>query len=148
MRKFWLIPLLILSACAGIEANRQQAEQAGQGDPIATLLAFTAGDLTVALADAQANNDTIAIPCWAKLLEKVKTLGDKSATVGQVAGAFSAFQKKRDILNNPNSQSIQNDLTIACAPLVMDERQTILAIAAKVGIRGGAAALTGGIALP
>lgn len=150
IRSIAILSLCLLAACAGIEANRQQAEEAGQGDPVATLLAFTAGDLTVALADARASNDMISAPCWEKLLEKVRSLGDKTATVGQVAGAFSAFQKKRDVLNNPNSQGIQNELTVACAPLIMDERQTILAIAAKVGVRGALVAGTGGLlpALP
>ncbi|MEK6591550.1 MAG: hypothetical protein AABZ67_00575 [Pseudomonadota bacterium] len=132
---------LVMASCGGIQANREQAKLAatdaeGDVDPVKFLLAFTAADLTVALADARAHNDTVSAPCWEKLLEKVKGLGDPQATVGQVAGAFSAFQKKRDLLNSPNSQNTHNELTIACAPLIMDERQAILAIAGKVGVRG------------
>lgn len=147
MVRFWqyviaitaLIVLAIsVNGCSGIAANlaaaKQTAAEDGEADAAEVLLQFTANDLQFALADAKAHNDIIASLCWEKLLETVKTI-QAGGTIGQAApGAFSVFQKKRNIQRFGQSQERQ-EITIACAPLVSDERRTILRIAGLVGIK-------------
>ena len=134
---------VILGGCGftkNLEAAKQEAAADGEVESGEVLLLFTAADLRFALADAKSHNDTIAAQCWEKLLDTVAKI-QEGGTVGQAApGAFSAFQKKRNIQRFGQSQERQ-EITIACAPLVSDERRTILRIAGLVGLK----VLSGGL---
>lgn len=118
-------------------------------DPLAVIQKFTETDLTAALADATANNDTAAINCYTALLPIVKS--GVANPLPTSLGGFQLLQKARDLktmlsnLQSPNGPLAQ--LNIACAPLVLDVQNTMVLL----GVVGGGVALTGGaggLALP
>lgn len=106
--------------------------------PVAALQQFTLTDAQNALADAQANHDTVAANCYVALAAAIKA--QAPATAVPVSGVLSAFQKLRDL-----QQGVQVGLpalNIPCAPLVLDTQQTLL----KLGLGVGAAAVLGPLA--
>lgn len=118
---------------------------AGTGSPItastnpaAALQQFTLTDVQNALADAQANHDTVAANCYTALEAAIKA--QAPATAVPVTGVLSAFQKMRDL-----QQGVQVGLpalNIPCAPLVLSTQQTLL----KLGLGAGAVAVLGPMA--
>lgn len=110
-----LIPALFL-ALAGCAAASGGGPAASSGpDPIAQVAQFTVADLTAADADAVANNDAISHACYPALIQFVHSLPSSNAGT-TVLGAFSAFQKARD-LRNAVSAGVPLYLTMGCGPL-------------------------------
>lgn len=107
-----------------------------QNSSLSDLAKFTVADLQAADADAVANNDAVAHACYPALEQFVQSLPTSGGTV---AGAFSAFQKTRDLANGVKA-GLPTYLKIGCAPLVMDEQQLINQLAL---IGAGAAATSG-----
>lgn len=107
-------------------------------DPIAALQTFTVSDLQAALADAQGQTppDTTAATCYAALIPIVSS--NVQNPLPTTKGAFILFQKGRDLIANANA--IKSDLTggalnTACAPLVLSAENTIIMLAAQVGVK-------------
>ena len=121
------------------------SESAAKQNPAAILQQFTLGDLQNALADAQAQTppDMIASNCYQQLITVVQSPAVNP--LPSQLGAFSAFQKARDLKNivvalqTPNGPLAQ--LNVACAPLVVDLNTTLV----NLGIIGGAVVGTGGL---
>lgn len=118
-------------------------------NPISVIQTFTENDLQAALADAQANNDTVSAPCYQALLTLAKTNIANPFPTG--FGAFQALQKARDAKALLASIQSQNgpltNLNVACAPLILDAQTTLV----QLGIlTGGVVAVgaSGGLALP
>jgi hypothetical protein len=109
---------------------------------IQQLATFTEADLAAADADAVANNDVIAHACYPALTKFIKSLPNPGGTVG---GAFSAFQKARD-LGNTAQAGVPTYLTLGCGPLVVDT-ETLLAKLAAMGAGAAGAVMTGGASL-
>lgn len=115
-----VITIAALFACAAaLAACSTTAPASGAAtttpDPIAQISQFTAADLEAAEADAVANNDTVAAACYPALEKFVKSLpGANGSTT--VAGAFSAFQKARDVRNSV-AAGVPVYLTMGCGPL-------------------------------
>jgi hypothetical protein len=127
---------------------------AGAAAPAATPLQglgqFVTADLQNALSIAQANSDTVAAQCYQYLIPQVaaaqKQLGTLAPT--NISGGFSAFEAGRVAVTNVKGlvNGIPAGLNIACAPLVLDAGNTLVGLAAKVGVTialpaGGLAAL-------
>lgn len=112
-------------------------------NPIAVLQAFTTADLQAALADATANQDTLSVTCYNALIPLVSS---NVSPLSPPSGAFSAFQKARDLktllANLQSSNGPLASLNVACAPLILDTQNTLLGL----GIIGGA--IAGKIAIP
>lgn len=120
-------------------------QTAAQQNPAAVLQQFTLSDLQNALADAQAQvpPDMIAANCYQQLITVVQSPAVNP--LPSQLGAFSAFQKARDLKNmvvalqTPNGPLAQ--LNMACAPLVVDVQTTLI----NLGVIGGAVTATGGL---
>lgn len=82
-------------------------------------------DLQAAFIDAEAHGDDIAAVCYAVLLKYAQ----KERQDFEVKGAFSAFQRARD-LRAQISGGVPTDLRIGCSALMLDTRDFILRIAA------------------
>ena len=114
-----------LSGCAGVPA-------VGSGvaaSPLAQIAAFTVGDLTAADADAVVNNDEIAHACYPALIKFIQALPQSGGTV---SGAFSAFQKARDV-GNAARAGVPVYLMLGCGPLVVDSGTLLTKLAAIGG---------------
>lgn len=124
---------ILLAGCAGSLQDKIDAD-------IAKIANFSIADLEAADKDAIAHNDELSHACYPALERFVKELqGDNpNATV---KGAFSAFQKARDVRHGVEN-GLPNYLKLGCAPLVQDE--TLLL--AKLGVIGAGAAIVGPIA--
>ncbi len=122
---------LALTGCASTGA-------APSVNPAAALQQFTLSDVQNALADAQANHDTVAATCYTALAAAIKAQAPANAV--PVTGVLSAFQKMRDL-----QQGVQTGLpalNVPCAPLVLSTQQTLL----KLGLGAGAVAVLGPMA--
>ncbi len=119
--------LALLAACAA--PTTSPTADAPGATPLAQLADFAVSDLEAADADAQAHGDEIAHACYPALIRFVQ-----AAPTGQqtVLGAFSAFQKTRDLAKGVR-RGVPDYLVLGCAPLVAD-------------IKGDAAALVGTLA--
>lgn len=117
---------IVLSACA---VQDRALVEAGKE---ASLAEFALADLQAAHADAMAHDDVIAATCWAKLAEKVAALPGRTET--QAVGAFSAYQKARNV-RRAVTNGISDDIKLACAALAADARRGVLTLpAALVGL--------------
>jgi hypothetical protein len=136
MHRFLAITTLtMLTACAGVTGNPVadlNAATATPADNLQKLAAFTHTDLMNADADAVANNDAIAHACYPALDRFVTEL--QGTATGTVSGAFSAFQRGRDLANKANA-GLPAYLTIGCAPLFVDANAMIARMAALAPIR-------------
>lgn len=90
---------------------------------IEQLETFTVTDLTAADADAVKNHDDIAHACYPTLIDFVNGLPKPGESPD--VGAFTTFQKARDI-RNVVAAGVPKALLTACAPLVMEVRGDIL----------------------
>lgn len=135
MKSVAILAALLLAGCsATATVGTPAAPVAPSG--LSQLASFTVTDLMAADADAVANNDAIAHACYPALAKFVSTLAPSG---GNVVGAFSAFQKARD-LHKGVSAGLPDYLKIGCAPLIVDEQMMIARLAA---IGAGAAATAG-----
>jgi hypothetical protein len=144
----YIILLLFISGCATSAAiNEVKSDE--------TVSFFTAlqnatqADLDAALVDAQAHNDVIAMACYPVLKTYAAKLG--SAKQGDIKGAFSSFQKVRDVAQQQGATAIPDDLRLACSALVQETRDfiikmTVIAAGASHGVPaiGGLAPAIGG----
>ncbi len=127
------------------KTSSKMTQAAAQQNPAAVLQQFTLSDLQAALADAQAQTppDTIAANCYSELITVVQSPAINP--LPSQLGAFTAFQKARDLKNivvalqQPNGPLSQ--LNVACAPLAVDTQTTLI----NLGIIGGAVVGTGGL---
>lgn len=134
---------LALAACAQIPVAPAAGGTSASTDPLASLKAFTVTDLQSALADAQAQTppDQVAANCYQALIPLVQS--QSTNPLPSAAGAFSAFQKGRDV-GTIAQAGIPAGLNIACAPLVIDTQQTL----AKLGIIAAGGAVAAGGVIP
>lgn len=116
--------LLPLCACAC-----QTVGTNTDGSP-ESLSQFTVADLKAADADAVANGDEIAHQCYPALEQFIGSLPSSNAST-TVVGAFSAFQKARDV-RNAVAGGVPQYLTIGCGPLYAQVHGDILAFLALV----------------
>lgn len=127
---------LILSACAANPSTGLPS--GGANDPLATLGKFTLTDLQNADVLAVASADKTAHQCFSYLIPVVQNLATQQNNPGlPVSGAFSGFEAARIAINKGKSLiqgGIPEDLNLACAPLVLDAQNTIIGLAAKVGL--------------
>jgi len=123
-----------------------------QQNPLLLLQNFATTDLQAALADANAQTppDTVAANCYSALLA-LKTNPAFALPSGQIAGAFTAIQKGRDLkaqlanLASPNGPLA--NLNAACAAWVNDNVTTLIAVGGAIGLvasPAGATAAAGG----
>jgi hypothetical protein len=147
MRALWLllIPLAcaLLSACSGASIPRQLPAGATTTTPVSTLATslgrITHEDLLAAEADATAHGDVVAMPCYSYIDSSILPLLPGGADNMAVKGAFSAFQKARNVaLLLQNGVPVQFQL--ACGPLLMDTQAGIL----RLGIIAAGSAASGG----
>lgn len=148
-----------LSACAGtppavatapgaaVAAPDATAPPAAPTGPLAKLQAalqnlnnFTVTDLNAAEDIAVAKKDALAMPCFPALVTFVQGAPGSSPTM-TVSGAFSAFELARttriQVVGNALNITIPDYLKLACSPLLLDEQNFVLKLAALAA--GGAA---------
>lgn len=141
-----------LQGCANASASPAAATTTAQvsADPLAAvqkISQFTLDDLKAADADAVASNDAVAHACYPALEQFISSLpGANGKTT--VVGAFSAFQKARD-LRNSVAGGVPNYLVLGCGPLYAQVHGDLLMFLAGVvtinpaPALGAAAVLTG-----
>jgi len=151
MRKNALRSVAAFVLALGLGACSQDLTQlhsaSNLSDFVAALQKITVGDLEAATARAIAGGDVMGAQCY-PVLEKYVSQGLPG--VEKLAGAFDAFEAAR--LGRKNfSAGVPDDLRMACAPLMMDEREFVLkmvAIAGAGAATSGAAPLIIGPAVP
>lgn len=126
-----------------------------QQNPLLLLNNFVTTDLQAALADANAQTppDTVAANCYSALLA-LKTNPAFALPSSQVAGAFTAIQKGRDLkaqlANLASPTGPLANLNAACAAWVNDNITTLIAVGGAVGLVanpvGATTAATGAVA--
>ena len=102
-----------------------------QGNPLSTIAGFTITDLQNAEADAVANGDELAIPCYPALIRFVQSIQPNQPTA-TVSGAFGTFQKARDVTLVAGG-GIPNYVKVGCAALFIDNQVLIARLAGIVG---------------
>jgi hypothetical protein len=139
MRYICIIGIAVaLAGCTSAQTAQNTALTSSVSADLAKISTFTVADLTNAEADAVANNDLLAAPCYPALAKFVASLQGANSTV---SGGFSAFQKARDLRVGVQA-GLPVYLKLACAPLVQNEAEFIASLAAI----GGAATAVGPIA--
>jgi len=128
-----------LSACARPAATPAQAAGGSGTAPLAGIAGFVTADLNNALTLAKANNDEAGAQCYAYLIPQVAAAQQQLGTLvapGAVSGGFSAFEAGRVAVTNIKGfvHGVPQGLNMACAPLVLDAGNTLVGLAAKVGI--------------
>lgn len=124
---FVLVASFMLSGCAAAGGSPSASAQ----DPLRSISTFTVTDLQSADADAVAVNDTVAHACYPALIQFIQSL--PSSTGGTtVVGAFSAFQKARD-LRNVAFAGVPLYLTMGCGPLYAQAHADLLLFLAGTG---------------
>lgn len=156
MKPLFLLPILLLAACAGQTVSPAATQTAtttapamsapaAPSDPLSKLAAFTVADLQAASADAKAQTppDVTAAQCWDYLAGVIPTF--KAPGFNGTVGAFLVFQKTRDLANGATAANgALKSLNLACAPLVIDT-QTVVN---KLLLIGAGTAATGGALAP
>lgn len=123
-----LVLSLFMSACATTQAiNLLQSGQ--ETDLFSAVSKVTVADLDAAMADAQQNNDVIAMNCY-PVLKKYVLMGSQGTT--KIVGAFSAYQKARDIKKGIGA-GVPDDLKLGCAAMLQETRDFVLKMAAIAG---------------
>jgi hypothetical protein len=146
-----LIPLAcaLLGACSGVSIPTQLPAGTTTPRPIsvsalaASLGQITHEDLLAAEADATAHGDVVAMPCYSYIDSSILPLLPGGADSMPVKGAFSAFQKARNVallLQN----GVPAQFQLACGPLLMDTQAGIL----RLGVIAAGSAASGGVLGP
>jgi len=143
-----LAAILMAAGLGGCSQDLSQLHSSSSlSDFVAALQKITVTDLEAATARAIAGGDVMGAQCY-PVLEKYVSQGLPG--VEKLAGAFDAFEAAR--LGRKNfSAGVPDDLRMACAPLMMDEREFVLkmvAIAGAGAAAGGAAPIVIGPAVP
>lgn len=134
--KHSILALLLLSGCTFAQPPQPTGNVSVD---MAALATFTVADLQAAEDDAIATKDELSMPCYPALIKFVQSFPSANQNV---AGAFTAFQKARDIRHGVEA-GLPNYLKLGCAALVADEKQLI----AKLAFIGGAGAATSGASI-
>lgn len=157
MKRIAILAALLLGACANppplptssiTTPPSTTAPASPSADVFAKIAAFTISDLQAASADAKSQTppDITASQCYDFLAAAIPKL--QSQLPGLPQGAFSAFQKARDLSNGIASANgpggIVKSLNLACAPLVIDT-QTVIN---KLLVLGAGTAASGGTLAP
>jgi hypothetical protein len=110
---------------------------------LAQIGTFTTADLTAAEADAVANGDTLAIPCYPALAAWVATMKPLTPVPTSGAGAFLVHQQARDVGAKLQAATgtalVPSAVKLACAALVQSDA-VFLANLAALGAVGATAA--------
>lgn len=130
-----MLPLLIvcalvagcLSGCATV-AGSSPAQGAAEDQ----LEKVTKADLDSAIAEASAAGDDQAVKCFTLVQDFV----GKGAPAADIKGVFSAFEATR-LLRRRVDTGVPEELHIACAPLILDARITLV----KLGLIAAGAGL-------
>lgn len=131
--KLPLLSLLLASSLALVACTTPSTSASPGPDPIQAVANFTVADLQVADADAVASRDVIAHACYPALITFVNSQPSSSSNT-TVVGAFSAFQKARD-LRNVAAGGVPDYLTLGCGPLYAQVHGDILMFLGKaVGV--------------
>lgn len=132
------VVIVLASLLAGCSATATVGTPSTAPAPsgLSQLATFTVADLTSADSDAVANGDALAHACYPALAKFVTSL---APTGGNVSGAFSAFQKARDLRRGVQG-GLPDYLKLGCAPLLVDEQVMI----AKLAVIGAGTAATAG----
>lgn len=139
MRMISLVSALALAACTVAPPPATLPPDTSILGSLAAFQSFTVADLSAAYADAQSSGDVLAAACYPALIKFVQGFPAAPATV---SGAFSAFQKARDVRHGLEG-GLPDYLKLGCAPLVIDEQQLI----ARLALIGAGAAATAGSTL-
>jgi hypothetical protein len=148
---FCSIALATTPAFAATTTTKKVAASTAVTDPLVVLQSFTVSDLQAAITDAQAQTppDTTAVACYNALLPLVQSGIANPLPSG--LGIFQALQKARDakafLANIQSPTGPLSGLNTACAPLVLDAQNTLVALGVGVGVIAnpvaGTAALAG-----
>jgi hypothetical protein len=134
MRKLLaVLSLSLLSGCATVSLPSHPAPQS-LGEALANVKGDLVVDLAAADAIAVAHNDVVAHACYPVLAKYLP--GQGKPTIDQIKGVFSAFEEARATrlgIESRVSGGLPVELKLACAPLLMDEQQFILRLAAIAG---------------
>lgn len=160
---FAVATLMFATACAsgaGVDVKLPIVERLqGQAEPknLAEALSGVKGDVLVdldaAMAIAVAHNDLIAQACYPVLKKYVSPDGSGTASVDQIQGVLSGFEKARVERKAAESKvgtsGVPDDLRLGCAALVQDERDFVIRMGLMIGGASmgapGAAGAVGGI---
>ncbi len=140
-----LLPLAVagalaasLAACAGPAAATTPEPAAAATGPLHAIAGFVTADLQNALAIAKANNDVAGAQCYQYLIPQVAAAQQQLGSLApdRMSGGFSAFEAGRVAANGLKGfvNGVPQDLNLACAPLALDAGNTLVALAAKVGV--------------
>jgi hypothetical protein len=124
--------LLAGSGCSADLASLRQAD--GPVALVEALQKITVADLDAATARAVAGGDQMGAQCYPVLKKYVE---QGLPGVQKFAGFVDAFEAAR-LGRKQFSSGVPDDLRIACAPLLMDEREFGLRVAAMAGAAGAA----------
>ena len=141
------------AACVPPQGARSGAASAGPSasDPLGQIAGFAVTDLQAAEAEATAQNDAIAKPCYPALVAFVQSLQAQAGTLTggtSVKGGFSGFQAARGLRLTVEAGAasglkslVPDYLKLGCSALVLDEQTFLVKLAALAG----AGAVTAGI---
>lgn len=110
----------LISASSSLGSPSDSADTQGAIERLET---FTVRDIQAADDDAVKNKDSVAHACYPVLADFVAALPKPGESPD--VGAFTTFQKARDI-RNVIAAGIPKDLLMACAPLVSEVRGDVL----------------------
>lgn len=114
-----LVSVLALGGCTGVVAGAITGDD--DGGPFARLSGVVTADLDAAIAISTANGDQLAARCFQHLRSYV---GTPTPSVDQIKGVLSAYAKARATRRTFDAnRGISDGFKIACAPLLMDERE-------------------------
>lgn len=130
-----LASVLMLTSCASVSLP-SHPQPTSVSEALANIKGDTVIDLNAADAIAVAHGDVVAHACY-PVLAKYVAPQTGTATVDQIKGVFSAFEAARatrmKVEGAVGSAGIPTDLKLGCAPLLMDEQQFIIRLAAIAG---------------
>ncbi len=115
MKTLAIILALFLAGCGSITGD----------DPLSRLGDFTVADLKAANDLAVSADDQIAMACYPELIKFVERVGDFRAETRTVAGAFSAYQRARNVRRRLEL-GLPDSLRIGCAALLNDSKRSVL----------------------
>ncbi len=135
-----LLILLVLCSSAYAQTggklvtSRNQTPTISQSNPFAALDQIIIDDLVAANEDAKAHQDMMASTCYEALIPVVQQRQAVRGASGGKIGAFVLFQHARDV-RRAVSAGIPDNISSACAPLVLDAERTLLMLGGMVGLK-------------
>lgn len=154
---FAIATLMLATACASGSGVAVDLPSHPQPQSLAEVLANVKGDVLVdldaAMAIAVAHNDLIGQACYPVLKKYVSPDGSGTASVDQIKGVLSSFEKARVERKAAEAKvgtsGVPDDLRLGCAALVQDERDFVIRMGLMIGGASmgapGAAGAVGGV---